>query len=85
MSVQTGESNYCSPRSNDGPWTSAEVGFPSARVEAFMPYADSSDDDPTETVYGYVPIRIIEQVIEAHGGLCIETMALLSDEPLRLR
>lgn len=84
MSVQTGESNYCTPRSNDGPWTTAEVGFPSECVEEFMPYVDDSDN-PTETVYGYVPVEVIEQVIEAHGGICIELMALTSDEPLQLR
>lgn len=32
-----------------------------------MPYAE----DPealTETVYGYVPVTLVEQIIEKHGG-----------------
>lgn len=85
MSVQTGETLYCTPRSNDGPWSSVEVGYPSQRVEALMPYIGDDDAPPTETVYGYVPIDIVERVIEAHGGICVELMALTADKPLLLR
>jgi hypothetical protein len=68
MSVQTGRTHYCKPRDNYGPWHSAEVGYPSARVEEFMPYIDGKDSDPTDTVYGYVPMDVIAAVIDQHGG-----------------
>lgn len=68
MSVQASSSHYCSPRNNHGPWSEVEVGFPSKRVEELMPYAENSDD-PCGTVYGYVPVEIVEHVIDIHGGI----------------
>ena len=69
MSVQVGWGLYCSPRDNYGPWYKAEIGFPSERVESIMPYIDGDEDtDPTGTVYGYVPLQTIVDVINSHGG-----------------
>jgi len=69
MSVQASRFHYCSPRESHGGWYEVEVGFPSAKVEAFMPYIDGSDVDPTETVYGYVPLEIVAQAVIDHGGI----------------
>ena len=70
MSVQADKYTYCRPRQNQGPWTEVEVGFPSAREEALMPYIDGGpDDDPTKTVYGYVPVKVVVYVINRHGGV----------------
>lgn len=44
-----------------------EVGFPNQREELLMPYAEDPKT-PTETVYGYVPVTLVEQIIEKHGG-----------------
>lgn len=75
MSVQTGPSHYCSPRDGVGPWSSVEVGFPSRKVGAFMEYIDGGGSDPTETVYGYVPLsKVIAAIVEA-GGLMSEEAA----------
>lgn len=68
LSVQANHGAYCCPRSNIGEWTSVEVGFPSAPPELIMGYAES-EDSPTDTVYGYVPIRLVEELIEMHGGV----------------
>lgn len=69
MSVQSSKSHYCQPRDSAGPWIKVEVGFPSAKVEAFMPFIDGGEDtDPTETVYGYVPVDLVVQAIMDHGG-----------------
>ncbi len=69
MSVQAHSGSYCSPRDGGkGPWDSVELGFPSAREELLMPYVEDSEN-PTDTVYGYVPIEVVEQVIEKHGGI----------------
>lgn len=67
MSVQVGSGMYCAPREETGPWYQVEVGYPSDRVEALMDWAEEPDK-PTETVYGYVPIEVVAQVIADHGG-----------------
>lgn len=68
MSVQASKFNYCSPRNNLGPYTEVEVGFPNQRDEDLMPYAESKEN-PTETVYGYVPSSIIMKIIAKRGGM----------------
>lgn len=70
MSVQASSSHYCGPRDNDGPYYEVEIGFPSERVDSFMPFIDGDEEtDPTSTVYGYVPIHIVVEAIDQHGGL----------------
>lgn len=68
MSVQASDTHYCSPRDAIGPWQSVEVGLPSEPVAELMPYADDAEH-PTGTVYGYVPVEVIDAIIAAHGGL----------------
>ncbi len=68
LSVQASKYHYCSPRDDFGPWSQVEVGYPSATCESLMPYAESPDS-PMESVYGYVPIQIVEKLIEDHGGI----------------
>lgn len=70
LSVQTGWTHYCQPRSGHGPWYSVEVGFPSRKIDTLIPFMDGGEGtDPTETVYGYVPIEIVAQAILDAGGL----------------
>lgn len=77
LSVQATHGAYCTPRRNLGPWYEVEVGFPSAEPELIMSYAEQSER-PTETVYGYVPIELVEQLIELHGGPDEATRSALS-------
>lgn len=67
LSVQATQGAYCSPRQNRGPWYEVEVGFPSAKPELIMGHAEVPEE-PTETVYPYTPIELVEQLIELHGG-----------------
>lgn len=67
LSCQAGYGLYCSPRDNVGDWHQIEIGFPSAKEELLMGYAEDKGR-PTETVYGYVPLKVVGQVIEKHGG-----------------
>ncbi len=70
MSVQVGECAYCSPRECDAyQYYKAEVGYPSAKEDLLMPYIDGEDNEPTDTVYGYVPVSVVCEIIETHGGL----------------
>ena len=70
MSVQAHDGAYCSPRT-DPAYTDyyfeVEVGFPSEREELLMEYVEGYDN-PTGTVYGYVPVEVVQEVIEKHGG-----------------
>ena len=68
ISVQATHGSYCSPRTNLGPWSQVECGFPSDVPTEIMGYAEEPED-PTGTVYGYVPIELVEELIAAHGGM----------------
>ena len=49
-------------------YSSVEVGFPSKKEDLILDWAEDRDD-PTGTVYGYVPASIIIDVIDKHGGM----------------
>ncbi len=70
LSVQVHEGAYCSPRDGIGPdWSRAEIGFPSERPsDEVMAYAEEPDR-PTDTVYGYVPMDVIDRLVADHGGI----------------
>lgn len=68
MSVQASGFHYSSPRENTGPYIKVEVGFPSEKPKFFAEFAEQ-DEDYIDTVYGYVPVELVEQEIEFHGGL----------------
>jgi len=69
MSVQANENAYCEPRLNEQKkYNLVEVGFPSEEEPLLMPWAESPAE-PTRTVYGYVPVDIVTNVIVKHGGL----------------
>lgn len=53
------------------PYDSVELGYPSQEDELINDFAEG--DDYTDTVYGNVPVKIVEQFIEKHGGFkCID-------------
>ena len=73
MSVQASHSHYCFPRTtmyskNKFYYLEMEVGFPSKEETLLLPFAENKEK-PTETVYLYVPVGIIKQVIKKHGGI----------------
>lgn len=67
LSVQACASAYSTPRSDIGPYTAVEVGFPSEVVPELIPYAESSDY--TNSIYGYVPYELVRKVIYVRGGM----------------
>jgi hypothetical protein len=68
ISVQAHEGAYCRPRESDGPWHKVELGFPSEDPgKEFVQYCEDPES-PTETVYAYVPIELVEALIARHGG-----------------
>lgn len=75
ISIQAGAHHYSRPRSPTGPWQQVECGFPSVVDTILMPYAET-EDDPLHTVYAYVPVMVLAQVLEAHGGIDYDAIAL---------
>ena len=61
MSVQESPNHYSG-------YGSVEVGFPSVKESLLMPYAEQPKT-PTKTVYGWVPVEVIDKVILKHGGI----------------
>lgn len=79
LSVIAGEATYCTPRpgvfgsvSEDypGPYSEVEVGFPSVRPEPWSEWTlwCEEPDRPTDTVYAYVPVAAVRDLIALHGG-----------------
>lgn len=69
ISVQGGTTgHYCHPRECCNIYQEVECGYPSAVEKTLMPYQDGTGN-PLESVYGYVPIEIIDEIIKKHGGI----------------
>lgn len=74
MSVQAGEFLYCEPRIDlpNGEYDSVEIGFPNQEENLIKEFAEDSSS-LTDTIYPYVPVEIVDKVIEKHGGIkCYE-------------
>ena len=69
MSVQAHAGAYCLPRMTGAPvYREVEVGFPSIEEPMLMKWAEEAHR-PTDTVYGYVPVQVVTNVIAKHGGI----------------
>jgi hypothetical protein len=71
LSVQAGRLLYSRPREDAGPWTHVEVGYPSAVPEPWADWETYCEEPsrPEGTVYAYVPIRLVLDLIDLHGGV----------------
>lgn len=69
VSVQASEYTYCSPRENEGPYYQVELGFPSCKPSGVIMQYCEDGENPTDTVYGYVPINFVAAWIDSHGGI----------------
>lgn len=73
MSVQASNVHYCSPRIDNADYYSeVEVGYPTVSEEELLDYAEDRTR-PTKTVYGYVPVELVDKIISKHGGIKDET------------
>ena len=68
MSIQASERSYCTPKDSAGPYTHVEIGFPNTIEEMIIGFAEDPDN-PTETVYGWVPAGLVQALIIKHGGI----------------
>jgi hypothetical protein len=73
FSAQVGSTIYCSPRTDAREaYDTVEVGSPSEAEPLLVPYADDTED-LTQTVYGYVPVDLVNAIVAAHGGLALSS------------
>lgn len=68
FSAQADATLFCAPRNSVGPWQAVEVALPSRPVARFEPYR-MYDNEPECSVYGYVPLGCVVEVIVEAGGL----------------
>lgn len=70
VSIQASRFHYCTPRTDNAEtYTKLELWFPSKKPpEYIMPYEEPINEDPTENIYGYVPINLIAKWIIEKGG-----------------
>jgi hypothetical protein len=89
ISVQASRFHYSTPRDDQGPYTHVELGYPSRGTkitDSFLKYAEDSsrydggDFDPYNTVYGYVPLSVIKELIDANGGIKSGELPPMEDE-----
>ena len=59
------------------PYKTVELGYPSEADELINEFAEG--DDYTNTVYAHVPVEVVEQLIEKHGGF-LETRNVRNQE-----
>ena len=74
MSVQVGYSLYSEPKKVAKRYSKVEIGYPSEREPLLEEYVELSifDEkfvDYTDTVYPYVPVKIVNKVLKKHGGI----------------
>lgn len=62
LSVQASELHYCTPRTNEGPWITVEC------MLAGVPHQLEGRVDEYG-IAAYIPIEIIVEIINEHGGL----------------
>lgn len=68
VSIQADRGKYCTPRANKAwPYSEVELGFPNQIDELIEDYSEEPGN--TETVYGYVPIEVVNALIDKHGGI----------------
>jgi hypothetical protein len=79
MSVIAGPRLWCHPRPGDmygppedfpGPYNQVEVGYPTEKPEPWEqwePY-QMVGETPEDGVYGYVPVNLVRELVELHGG-----------------
>jgi len=69
MSVQAHAGAYCLPRMTGAPvYREVEVGFPNMEEPMLLEWAEEPQR-PTDTVYAWVPVQVVTNVIAKHGGM----------------
>lgn len=59
-----------------GPYTHVEVGYPSEVPEPWEIWSEFVEDpeEPTSTIYAYVPVEDVRALVALHGGEALDDM-----------
>lgn len=68
ISVQAGEICYSDPKGKAEEYTSLELGYPSEPDNMIKQWAENKED-LVNTVYPYVPVEVVDNLLEKHGGI----------------
>lgn len=68
VSVQAGYGLRSWPGDDANYYTHVELGYPSGVEKDLLSYAEDKTR-PKDTVYNYVPVTLVDKVLEAHGGI----------------
>lgn len=71
ISIQGSSTHYCNPREDGAVYTELELGFPTEDVKlpkSFLKYQENPSEDPTKSVFGYVPVETIFRLEKMNGG-----------------
>ena len=75
MSVQVGYSLYSKPKKVAKRYSEVEVGYPSEREPLLEKYVETVFEaefiDYTDSIYPYVPVKLVDKVLKRHGGIDI--------------
>ena len=75
MSVQVGYSLYSKPKKVAKRYSEVEIGYPSENEPLLKEYVDSPYKDGfvdyTDSIYPYVPVKVVDKILKKHGGIDI--------------
>jgi len=70
MSVQASAAHRCNLSIDAfAPATTVEIGCLSQPVAEFAPYCEVVEDRPGHEIYTFVPVALVNEVIDQHGGV----------------
>ena len=71
MSVQVGYRLYSEPKKVAKRYSKVEIGYPSERESLLEEYVESFYVTPdfTDSIYPYVPVKVVDKVLKKHGGI----------------
>ena len=74
MAVQVGYSLYSKPKKVAKRYSEVEVGYPSEHEPLIEEYAEcytfeELDINFTDTIYPYVPVKLVDKALKKHGGI----------------
>ena len=73
MSVQVGYHLYSEPKKVAKRYSEVEIGYPSERESLLEKYVETIFEsgyvDYTDSIYPYVPVKVVDKVLKKHGGI----------------
>ena len=77
-----GFSLYSTPKKVAKRYSAVEIGFPSDHEPLIEKWAENLFEDTpdfTDTVYSYVPVKVVDEVLKKHGGIDLTETLRRSD------